>query len=142
MSRTSQVPAETAWTAHRFFELLGELGKLRVISVCGPSVFEAICEAGPVEQVGGFLNIITPAYHWHFAAHRFGHLRSVDTIHARSGRRVLFFELREQPDDDPFLRIYLFRPKDEDIEPQALARFGAVHQELEAGITVEKGEPA
>ena len=139
MSRTIQPPA-APWTAHRFFDLLGRLGTLRVISVCGPSVFEAICEVGSVERAGGFLNMITPAYHWHFAANRFGHLRSVDTIHARSGRRVLFFELREQPGDDPFLRIYVFRPKDEDFDADALARFESVHAELEAGVVVEKGD--
>mgnify|MGYP005839304455 CR=1 FL=1 len=130
------------WTAPRFFDLLNDLGRLRVISVCGPSVFEAICEAGPYEIVGGFLNMITDAYHWHFAMKRFGHLRSFDTTHARSGRRILYFELREQPEDDPFLRIYAYRPPETDFEPAVLERFAEAHRELAEGVSLEPAEVA
>lgn len=132
----------SGWTTPRFFDLLNELGRLRVISACGPSVFEAICEAGPYEISGGFLNMVTDAYHWHFALERLGHLRSFDTTHARSGRRVLFFELREQPADPPFLRIYAYRPKQVDFEPAVLERFAKAHQELAGGVAVGSEEAA
>lgn len=132
----------SGWTAPRFFDLLNDLGRLRVISVCGPSVFEAICQAGPYEIVGDFLNMITDAYHWHFALKRLGHLRSFDTTHARSGRRVLYFELREQPEDDPFLRIYAYRPPRADFEPAVLERFAEAHRELAEGVAVEPVEVA
>lgn len=124
------------WTATRFFDLLPKLGRLRVISVCGPSVFEAICEAGPYAVQGGSIDMITPDFHWHFAHRRLGHLRSHDTTHRRSGRRVLFFELRERADQDPFLRIYVYRPKDADFEPSALDAFLSAHAELAEGVGV------
>lgn len=133
------------WTATRLFDLLPKLGRLRVISVCGPSVFEAICEAGAYEIQGGSINMITPAFHWHFAHARLGHLRSHDTTHARSGRRVLFFELREAEGDAPFLRIYVHRPKGAEFEPAALAAFLAAHEALAEGVAVaplESTDPA
>lgn len=133
------VDVAQAWTAQRFFEQLQELGDLRVISVCGPSVFEAICRVAPFEEQDGYLNIITDAYHWHFATDRLRHLRSVDTTHARSGRRVLFFELREEPDAPSFLRIYLFRPHGEDFRPEVVERFDALHATLAAGLPVAAG---
>lgn len=138
-STASSRGADTAgspWTAERFFGELAELGRLRVISVCGPSVFEALCEVGPFDARDGFLNMITDAYHWHFAAAGFRHLRSVDAVHARSDRRVLYFELREQPDAPPFLRIYLFRPHGEEFSPAVVERFEALHSELGDGVTV------
>jgi hypothetical protein len=128
------------WTAQRFFDLLQQLGRLRVISVCGPSVFEAICEAAPYFEQGGHLNMITPAYHWHFAVDRLRHLRSVDAVHARSGRRALHFELREREEASPFLRIYVFRSKEEDFDPAVLERFAAAHRELADGVAVVAGD--
>ncbi|HKK52494.1 MAG TPA: hypothetical protein VKA74_12945 [Myxococcota bacterium] len=133
---------QSGWTATRLFDLLNDLGRLRVISVCGPSVFEAICQAGPYEIVGGSLNMITDAYHWHFALKRLGHLRSFDTTHARSGRRVLFFELREREDDAPFLRIYAYRGTNEDFDPAVLERFAEAHRELAAGVALDPWEAA
>lgn len=127
-------PADgTAWTAPRFFDLLPKLGRLRVISICGPSVFESICEAGPYDLQGGALNMITPRFHWHLAHERLAHLRSRDTTHERSGRRVLFFELRETPNEAPFLRIYVHRPPNEDFDPAVLDVFASTHAELGEG---------
>ena len=124
------------WTPERFFELLRKLGRVRVISVCGPSVFEAICTVAPPHAEGGFLNMISEAYHWHFAADRFRFVRSHDAIHERSGRRALSFELREDPETAPFLRIYVYRDKDRDFDPSVLAEFEAAHRELERGVSV------
>ncbi|MEZ7978277.1 MAG: hypothetical protein QMC74_01095 [Myxococcota bacterium] len=124
------------WSAERLFDLLPRLGQLRVISVCGPSVFEAICEATAYELLGGSINMITPAFHWHFAADRLGHLQSHDTIHRRSGRRVLFFELREHADQSPFLRIYVYRAVKTDFATSAISNFIEAHSELSNGIVI------
>mgnify|MGYP003661622644 CR=1 FL=1 len=78
----------SGWTAQRFFDLLSRLGRVRIISVCGPSVFEALCEVEPAVERDGFLNILTDAYHWHFSPARFRSLRSVDALHKRSNRRA------------------------------------------------------
>lgn len=136
-------PDAARWTAARLFSELRALGRLRVISTSGPSVFEAICRVGAFEIASGHLNIISDAYHWHLGLARFGHLQSHDRVHTRSGRRVLFFELREQAEATPFLRIYLYRPPQSEFEPDALARFGKLHESLAAGvpITERAGEP-
>ena len=126
------------WSAERFFALLSKLGPLRVISVCGPSVFEAICEFGDYEIRGGMLNAITPAYHWHFQLSRFAHLRSHDTIHKRSGRRVLFFELREHEESSPFLLVYLYRPKEAEYKVDQEKFFAEAHAELGSGVVLER----
>jgi hypothetical protein len=130
-------PAPEPWTARRFFALLADLGRLRVISQSGPSTFEALCEVGPVEIVHGFLNAITPEYHWHLALKRFRHLRSHDEVHARSGRRVLFFSLHEDADAAPFLRIYLHREKGAGFDAAREARFLAAHGALREGAPIE-----
>ena len=85
---TEAAPAAGAWTSRRFFALLAELSPHRVISQCGPSTFEAILDFGSHGFASGFMNAVTPAYHWHLRTAGFGALRSVDTTHARSGRRV------------------------------------------------------
>ena len=131
-------PQADCWTARRVFDLLAEVGPLRVISVCGPSVFEAICDFGEYEIRGGMLNAITAAYHWHFQLSRFGHVHSHDTIHKRSGRRVLFLELREEAGKDPFLLIYLYRPADTEFAPQQEKLFAVAHAELGDGKNLEK----
>jgi hypothetical protein len=125
-----------AWTAQRFFDLIRKLGKLRIISISGPSTFEAIGELGPCGLAGGFMNSITDTHHWHLQLSRFGHLRSCDETHARSGRRVLFFELREHADAPPFLRIYVHREKCEEFDPQREGLFAAAHGELEKGAVL------
>jgi len=130
--------ATAAWTASRYFDLLARLGRLRVISVCGPSVFESLCEVGSVDLAGSYLNAITDDYHWHLDLHRFRHLRSHDSVHRRSGRRVLFFELRESAESSPFLRIYLHRAKEEDFAPAREALFAAAHAELSAGHSLQQ----
>jgi len=111
---------------------------VRVISVCGPSVFEAICRVAPFDKQSGFLNMITDAYHWHFAASRLGHLQSFDEVHARSGRRVLFFTLREAPELDPFLRIYVYRAPGDEFAAEVLRDFATAHSELAAGVQVDQ----
>ena len=135
----SSVPDSAAWTAARFFELLPKLGRLRVVSICGPSVFESLCEAGPFSIERGSLDMITSDFHWHVALARFRHLQSRDSLHARSGRNVLFFELREEADAAPFLRIYVHRPPKADFDPAAAAAFAAAHAELANGVALARG---
>lgn len=128
------------WTAARFFDLLQQLGKLRVISVCGPSVFESICVAGPYEIADGFLNMVTEAFHWHVATSRLRHLQSHDSTHGRSGRNVLFFELRESRDTPPFLRIYVYRAPGAEFAPEVAQAFQRAHVELAGGVDLAPGE--
>jgi len=136
---TRQSAAPGVWTQADFFRLLEQLGRLRVISGCGPSTFEALCGFGPWSLEHGFMNAITPEYHWHLALARFRHLRSVDSVHARSGRRVLFFELREQAGDEPFLRIYLHREKNAEFGEERERRFAGAHATLEPGVPLAPG---
>lgn len=130
------------WTAARFFTLLGSLGPLRVISQCGPSTFEALCEVGSFSIEAGFVNAITPAYHWHLASKRFRHLQSHDQTHARSRRRVLFFTLHETLGADPFLRIYVQREPGVEFEPEREAIFAEAHLELAGGVDMSREEGA
>ncbi len=130
------------WTAARLFTLLGSLGRLRVISQCGPSTFEALCEVGSFSLEAGFVNAITPAYHWHLALKRFRYLQSHDQTHARSKRRVLFFTLHETPGADPFLRIYVHREPGAEFEPEREAVFAEAHRELAGGVDVSREEEA
>lgn len=139
---TNETTSETAtggahWTARRLFEALRELGPLRVISPAGPSLFEAICTLGAFGIADGWLNAITPEYHWHLRLDGFRHLTSKDEVHARSGRRVLFFELRETAEGEPFLWIYLHRGKGEELGGSREVIFGALHRELAGGRPVE-----
>lgn len=131
--------AAGVWSHADFFRLLEQMGRLRVISGCGPSTFEALCGFGPWSLEAGFMNAITPEYHWHLALARFRHVRSVDAVHARSGRRVLFFELREQASDEPFLRLYLHREKGAEFGEERERRFAGAHATLAPGITFAPG---
>ena len=79
------------------------------------------------------MNAITDAYHWHVKLSAFGHLRTQDTTHGRSGRRVLYFELREHDACAPFAFIYLHREKGEEFAPDREQRFLAAHAELSGG---------
>jgi hypothetical protein len=128
-------PAESgeAWSHRRFFALLREMGRLRVIHRSGASTFEALCTMGPHGFAEGYMNAITDAYHWHLKLDGFGYLRTHDTTHARSGRRVLFFELGEKRGTPPFAMIYLHREKGEEFEPEREKRFLEAHGELGAG---------
>lgn len=138
MTTETAVSAHTeTWTARRFFEALTLLGPLRVISQSGPSTFEAICELTRFGIADGTLNAITPDYHWHLRLDGFGHLRSRDEIHGRSGRRVLFFELRESPEAAPFLRIYLYRGPGEEFTAEHERLFALLHEDLALGVALE-----
>jgi hypothetical protein len=130
---TPRPRATEAWSHERFFRALGPLSPLRVVSQCGASTFEAICGFGPFELAGGHMNAITPAYHWHVALARFRHVTSVDRMHARSGRRVLCFELREERGAPPFLSIFLYRERGEEFDAGREERFRALHAELGSG---------
>jgi len=132
--RAGAAPAAATWPHRRFFELLGHLGRLRVISQAGASTFEAICGFGAFGIAQGHMNAITPEYHWHLALERFRHLRSFDAIYPRSGRRVLYFELRERPETEPFLHVFLHREPGAEFEAEREAVFLAAHRELEAGV--------
>lgn len=132
----SAAPAAAPFGHRAFFESLRELGALRVISRSGASTFEAICRFGPFGFAQGHMNAITDAYHWHLELAGFGHLRSRDEVHARSGRRVLFFELRRDAASDPFLWIYLYRGPEEEIGAEREARFAALHALLAHGVTL------
>jgi hypothetical protein len=126
------------WTARRFFEALRALSPLRVISPSGPSLFEAICTLGPFGVADGHLNAITPEYHWHLRLDGVRHVRSKDETHARSGRRVLFFELREEAGGgEPFLWIYLHRGKGEEFDPVREGAFAALHRVFAEGRELE-----
>ncbi len=132
-----------SWTHRRFFEALGPLSPLRVVSACGASTFEAICRFGAFGFTDGHMNAITPEYHWHVSLARFRVVTSVDRVHARSGRRVLLFELREEAGAAPFLSIFLYRDRGAEFEPEREARFRALHAELAAGATLAReGERA
>lgn len=125
-----------SWTVARLFEQLANLSPLRIITVSGPSVFEAICSVGPFGVAGGYLNAMTTEYHWHLELQRCRYLRTRDEVHSRSGRRVLFFELAEELNGQPFVSIYLHRGKGEDFGPQRLMCFETLHQQLAEGITL------
>ena len=95
---------------------------------------------GPHGFGEGHMNAITDAYHWHVKLDAFGYLRTHDTTHGRSGRRVLFFELRERESSPPFAFIYLHREKGEEFEPDREQRFLAAHAELGSGRALEMEE--
>lgn len=124
------------WTARELFDILAELGPLRVISQSGPSTFEAICEVEHFGIAHGFLNAITPQYHWHLDLSQLRHLRTRDEIHERSGRQVLFFELATEAGEVPFLFIYLHREKNMPFEEDRFRLFQRVHAELQDGTTM------
>lgn len=149
MTEPFSAPAETpdripaaAWTARRFFAALRDLAPLRVISRCGPSTFEAICDFGPHGFAEGHMNAITPAYHWHLRVDGFRWLRSHDQVHARSGRRVLFFELRERADAPPFLFLYVHRERGAEFDANREAAFAALHADLSEGVALSIEEDA
>jgi hypothetical protein len=125
------------WNARRFFDLVAGLGPLRVISVCGPSVFEALCALDGFEIAGAHLNAISPQYHWHLDLRRFRWLRSCDEIYGRSGRQVLYFELCEEPGAKPFLLVYLYRAADEPFGTEREGRFFDAHAELAEGVALQ-----
>ncbi|MFO0688336.1 MAG: hypothetical protein U0900_06485 [Myxococcota bacterium] len=133
-ARPSAMPAPSRWTAARFFDLLPQLGRLRVISICGPSVFESLCCAGAYSIDDGSLDMVTSEFHWHVALERFRHLQSHDAVHGRSGRNVLFFELRERREAAPFLRVYVYRAPGADFDPAIESVFRAAHAELADGV--------
>lgn len=123
-------------THREFFDALDALGPLRIIAVSGPSVLESI---GRLERFGfadGHMNAISATCHWHVDLRRFRHLRTRDEVHARSGRRVLFFELGEGADAAPFLLVYVHRGKDEEFDDARLSRFTALHATLAGGAGV------
>ncbi|MGH0028886.1 MAG: hypothetical protein ACQGVC_03780 [Myxococcota bacterium] len=131
---------DAAWNHRRFFALLGRLGPLRVIHQSGASTFEALCTFGPHGFAQGYMNAITDAYHWHLKLDGFGHVRSRDRTHARSGRRVLFFELASDAGAKPFTSIYLHRAKGADFDPEVQALFARAHQTLADGCVLEPEE--
>lgn len=124
---TTATETTRSLTARELFEAFAELGPLRVISVTGPSVFEAILDLDAFGVADGWLNAMTADYHWHVDLARVRHLTTRDTIHERSGRRVLYFELREAADAEPFLLVYLHRGKGEDFAPAREDAFGRLH---------------
>lgn len=146
MTTTTETPERAAaaapaaagdWTARRFFAALRALSPLRVISPSGPSLFEAICTLGPFGIADGHLNAITPEYHWHLRLDGLQRVRSRDDVHARSGRRVLFFELYEAEASEPFLWIYLHRPKGEEFGAEREAAFAELHAAFAEGRALE-----
>jgi hypothetical protein len=123
-------------THRELFDTLRDLSPLRIISVVGPSIFESICRVDRYALADGYLNAITDAYHWHVELARLRHLRAKDETHERSGRRVLFFELRESADAKPFLMIYVHRAKGAELEPAREARFAAIFERAADGCEV------
>ena len=70
----------------------------------------------------------------------FRRLVSRDEVYGRSGRRVLFFELRESEEAEPFLRIFLYRKAGEEFGEERERLFGELHDELAVGVAVVAGE--
>ena len=85
------------------------------------------------------MNMVTDEFHWHVALSRFRHLQSHDTVHRRSGRNVLFFELRESAAAAPFLRVYAYRAPGSEFAPAVVEAFGAAHTELRDGVELDAG---
>ena len=132
-----EVGDESEIGVREFFEVLRSVSPLRVIQITGPSVFETICDVDSFSLREEWLNAITPLYHWHLNVDRFKHLTTKDEIHERSGRRVLFFELRESSGDErPFLLIYLHRGKDEEFDAVREQTFQQLHDRCSGGATV------
>jgi hypothetical protein len=136
------LPTPVPWTPRRLFTALRELGRLRIISRSGPSTFEALCELGPFGIADGFLNAITPAYHWHLELARLRHVESLDETYPRSGRRVLGFALREVAGAEPFLSIFLYRAPEESFGAEREQRFARMHAELSGGVALTVQEDA
>lgn len=139
---SQRLEREPEWTARDLFESLAELGPLRVISQSGPSTFEAICEVKSFGIASGYLNAITPQYHWHIDLAQLRHVRTRDEIHIRSGRQVLFFELATEAGQVPFLFIYLHREKNAPFDDDRLRLFLRLHAELAHGVEVVPPETA
>ena len=139
MSTVPNTDSRSPWSADRFFDLLQTFPRVRVILMTGPSVFEALCTPGAYSIQGRFLNAITPEYHWHLDTSRFGFLKSSDQIHARSGRRVLFFSLHETESDEAFLQIYLYREPGAEFDPKVESSFLLAHEELSEGVRLSTG---
>ena len=140
MDTATKVESQTIESADAFFDLLQTFPRIRVILMTGPSVFEALCAPGAYSIQGHFLNVITPEYHWHLDISKFGFLQSFDQIHARSGRRVLFFSLHEKETDRAFLQIYLYRGPGEEFDRKAESSFMRFHRELAEGVWLSRGE--
>jgi hypothetical protein len=138
-AETTTETAAPPLAARGFFDALSALAPLRIISVCGPSVFEAICDFAGFGVADGWLNAITPEYHWHLDLGSFHHLRSRDEVHQRSGRRVLFFELRETAASEPFLLVYLHRGKGEELSNRRESGFRALHERFAEGRSLAAG---
>jgi len=124
------------WTARDLFDLLAELGPLRVISQSGPSTFETICQVKSFAISHGMLNAFTPQYHWHLDLTGLRHVRTRDEIHSRTGRRMLSFDLRTSPDAAPFVIIELHREMNMPFDYYRLRLFSEMHVELGAGVPV------
>jgi hypothetical protein len=123
-------------THRELFDAFTTLGPLRIISIAGPSVFESICRLERWGVADGYMNAFTDAYHWHLELARFRHVRTRDEVHERSGRRVLFFELREEAGAEPFLRVYVHRAKNEAFDDAREQTFTGLHAVLGAGADV------
>lgn len=91
---------------------------------------------GPHGFAEGFMNSITDAYHWHLKVDGFRWVQSHDTVHARSGRRVIFFTLAEQAGGAPFSFIYVHREKGDEFDTDIEGRFLGAHAELQAGVVL------
>lgn len=124
------------WTADDVFALMRRLSPLRVISVCEASVFEAIIDFDRHGFADGHMNAMVPTYHWHVDLNGLGWLRTRDTVHGRSGRRVLFLELASSATHVPFLSVYVHRGKNEEFDLERLAAFEAAHADLAEGRPV------
>ena len=125
------------WTAPDVFGLLRRLSPLRVISECGPSVFEAIVDFDRHGFAHGHMNAMTPTYHWHLALDGLGWIRTRDEIHERSGRRVLYLEFARSSKTPRFLSVYVHRDKGEDFDDARLGVFEAAHDDLRDGRPIE-----
>ena len=127
------IERQEGWSASDFFRDLRAFPRIRVVLRTGPSVFEAICVPSDFGFQAGYLNAMTPEYHWHIDASRFGFVRSWDEVHARSDRRVLFFSLHEHQEAEAFLRIYIYRPPRQPFGEEIEDAFMRMHRAFEMG---------
>jgi len=128
-------PSTVELDVRAFFAEVGRLSPLRVISQCGPSTFEALCTFEGFEPHGDYLNAMTPDYHWHLHVGKPIHVTSRDEVHTRSGRRVLYFVLKDA-DGKGFLRIYVHREKGAEYEPARVDGFRALHEQVGDGAVL------
>lgn len=111
-------------------EALPPLGPFRLISHSGPAVVESIVALVPMSLADGTWTSQSSAHQWHVDASRPCFARTHDTMHARSGRRVLFVTLHERADCPRFARLHLPRETHQPFESAREREFARLHADV------------